>query len=273
MDFVASTHCESCHQQEFSRWQGSRHQLAMQVANVYAVLGDFFGIAVPYFGIEGQFTRRNGRFLVTMKDGAGKTEEYQVTHTFGVTPLQQYLVDAPGGRKQALQFAWDSRRPDDGGRNQADGRIQDEVYVCGSFVQSTMYAAGGSARAPLAAATAMLAERDDERELASTNSAPNALVLFNPVLITAPVPGLPHIIIFHGEVDKTVPYHHAELFAEGMRAAGNQCQVVGYPDQGHGFFNFHRKNNSAYYDTVRRMDGFLVALGWLGEGRTERDDE
>ena len=228
----------------------------MQVANVYAVLGDFFGIAVPYFGIEGQ-------------------------------------------------FAWDSRRPDDGGRNQADGRIQDEVYVCGSFVQSTMYAAGGSARAPLAAATAMLAERDDERELASTNSAPNALVLFNPVLITAPVrglpeaeaeklenlsaglgaepesispyhhirPGLPPIIIFHGEVDKTVPYHHAELFAEGMRAAGNQCQVVGYPDQGHGFFNFHRKNNSAYYDTVRRMDGFLVALGWLGEGRTERDDE
>ena len=70
-------------------------------------------------------------------------------------------------------------------------------------------------------------------------------------------------MIFHGEIDKTVPFHHAEIFTEAMIAAGNRCELHGYPNQGHGFFNFHRKDNSAYYDTVQRMDDFLVSLGWL----------
>jgi tetratricopeptide (TPR) repeat protein len=39
-----------------------------------------------------------------------------VTHTFGVAPLQQYLVAFPGGRSQALAVAWDSRPRSDGGQ-------------------------------------------------------------------------------------------------------------------------------------------------------------
>ncbi len=49
-----------------------------------------------------------------------------------------------------------------------------------------------------------------------------------------------------------------------MAAAGNRCELVGYPGQGHGFFNPFREDQSAYQDTVRRMDDFLVSLGWLG---------
>jgi dipeptidyl aminopeptidase/acylaminoacyl peptidase len=120
-------------------------------------------------------------------------------------------------------------------------------------------------------------------------------VLFNPVLITAPVPGLSEAevrklenmqsrpgaepnsmspfhsvrsglgptIIFHGHDDKTVPYRHAELFTAAMTAAGNHCDLVGYLDQRHGFFNAHHMDNAAYRDTMRCMDAFLVELGWL----------
>jgi acetyl esterase/lipase len=156
-------------------------------------------------------------------------------------------------------------------------------------------AAGGSAGGHLAAATATLPGHDVVGAEADVSSAPNALILFNPVLITAPLAGqpeeqeeklenlrrklgaepesmspyhhvrpeLPPTLILHGENDKTVPYQQAELFAEAMIAAGNRCDLVGYPNQGHGFFNAHRSNNSAYRDTVGRMDDFLVSLGWL----------
>jgi acetyl esterase/lipase len=160
---------------------------------------------------------------------------------------------------------------------------------------SRIAAGGGSAGGHLAAATAMLAWHGEPDTADRSGEAPNALVLFNPVLITAPVPGLseaevqklenmrsrfgaepasmspfhnvrsglPPTIIFHGHADKTVPYRHAELFTAAMKAAGNRCELVGYPDQGHGFFNAHRQDNAAYRDTTRRMDVFLVELGWL----------
>ncbi len=35
--------------------------------------------------------------------------EFEITHTFGWFPLQQYLVPFPGGRLQTLPLAWDSR--------------------------------------------------------------------------------------------------------------------------------------------------------------------
>ena len=156
-------------------------------------------------------------------------------------------------------------------------------------------AGGGSAGGHLAAGTAMLPGHDDTITAAGVSSAPNALVLFNPALITAAYPGqsdpeaakfnnlrnrlgaepetmspfhnvrpgLPPTIIFHGKQDKTVPYRHAEMFTQAMVEAGNRCELVGYPDQGHGFFNQRRNDGAPYRDTVERMDGFLVSLGWL----------
>ena len=115
-EFVGSSACESCHQQEFALWRGSHHQLAMQDATSESVLGDFSGITIPYFESSATFFERDDRFLVAMTDENDGSNEYEVTHTFGVTPLQQYLVDLPGGRKQALHFTWDSRPRDEGGQ-------------------------------------------------------------------------------------------------------------------------------------------------------------
>lgn len=156
-------------------------------------------------------------------------------------------------------------------------------------------ASGGSAGGHLAAATATLPGHDEAGAGSDISSAPNALVLFNPVLVTAPVngrsdqqlerfrkleprlgadpqsmspfhhvrAGLPPTIIFHGEEDKTVPYRTAAAFTDAMKSAGNQCELVGYPAEGHGFFNAPRGDGSAYRDTTARMDEFLVTLGWL----------
>jgi tetratricopeptide (TPR) repeat protein len=37
----------------------------------------------------------------------GQLGDFEITHTFGVTPLQQYLVPFPDGRLQCLNIAWD----------------------------------------------------------------------------------------------------------------------------------------------------------------------
>ncbi len=114
--FTGSNACAACHQREHDEWQGSHHQLAMQVADPQSVLGDFSGVTVPYFDTSATFTQREGRYFVVTEDADGEQQQFEVTHTFGVAPLQQFLVDAPGGRKQALQFAWDTRPEASGGQ-------------------------------------------------------------------------------------------------------------------------------------------------------------
>lgn len=114
--FVGSEQCINCHQAEFEQWQGSHHQLAMQEADSSSVLGDFSGVVVPYFDTQTTFFQRDGRYFVRIQNAAGKNEEYEITYTFGVAPLQQYLVATEGGRQQALQFLWDARAESDGGQ-------------------------------------------------------------------------------------------------------------------------------------------------------------
>jgi predicted CXXCH cytochrome family protein len=46
----------------------------------------------------------------------GALHDYEIRYTFGVYPLQQYLIEMPGGRLQALGIAWDSRSPERGGQ-------------------------------------------------------------------------------------------------------------------------------------------------------------
>ncbi len=114
--FVGSEQCASCHSGQFELWQGSHHQLAMQAADSNSVLGDFSDVSVKYFDTETRFFTRDGKHFVETQNSTGDAEEFEITHTFGVTPLQQYLVDGPKGRKQALQFAWDAREKSAGGQ-------------------------------------------------------------------------------------------------------------------------------------------------------------
>ena len=47
----------------------------------------------------------------------GALHDYEIKFTFGVTPLQQYLIEMPRGRLQALGIAWDSRARENGGQH------------------------------------------------------------------------------------------------------------------------------------------------------------
>ena len=107
--FIGSKACEKCHQREYKEWLESHHAKAMAVATVETVLGDFNNVTFVNRGVESRFYHKNGKFLVYTRGPKGEMAEFEITHTFGWFPLQQYLIPFPGGRMQCLPIAWDSR--------------------------------------------------------------------------------------------------------------------------------------------------------------------
>jgi predicted CXXCH cytochrome family protein len=105
--YVGDAQCVSCHKDTFETWKGSDHDLAMQVANEETVLGDFKDVHITIDGITYFFTRKGSDFVVHITEIDGSKNEYKINYTFGVTPLQQYLVDFDNGKKQALRVTWD----------------------------------------------------------------------------------------------------------------------------------------------------------------------
>ncbi len=85
--------CGSCHQQQVELWTGSHHDLAMQHADAETVLADFSGLNFSYAGISTTFYKKDDKFMVRTDGPDGKLYDYQIKYTFGVTPLQQYLVE------------------------------------------------------------------------------------------------------------------------------------------------------------------------------------
>lgn len=114
--YVGAEVCKTCHEPEFKAWSGSHHDLAMQEANAKTVLGNFANAKFRYNGIESTFFTRGDKFMVRTDGPDGKLTDYEIAYTFGLYPLQQYLIPFPGGRYQALPIAWDSRPKDKGGQ-------------------------------------------------------------------------------------------------------------------------------------------------------------
>ena len=114
--YVGRASCASCHQQEYERWQRSHHDQAMQEASAETVLGDFDDATFAYAGVTSTFFKRGGTFFVRTDGPDGTLQDYEIAYTFGVTPLQQYLIAFPGGRYQTLGIAWDTRPRDEGGQ-------------------------------------------------------------------------------------------------------------------------------------------------------------
>ena len=156
-------------------------------------------------------------------------------------------------------------------------------------------AGGASAGGHIAACTGTIDKFDESDEDLSISSKPNAMALFNPVTVLAPVDGrwplnpdratklaartgvdprqispfhqlksgAPPTILFHGTGDTTVKFWTAEAFATAMEEAGNRCELHAYEGQPHGFFNYGRGANKYYGLTTKALDEFLVSLGYL----------
>jgi len=114
--FVGSETCAGCHRAEAELWRGSQHKRAMDHATDKSALGDFNDATFAYYGLTSRFFRHDGKFLVETDAPDGKLATFEIKYTFGVDPLQQYLVEFPDGRLQALPLAWDSRPKDKGGQ-------------------------------------------------------------------------------------------------------------------------------------------------------------
>lgn len=107
---VDEQQCQGCHQAQAKDWQGSHHQLAMQLATPQTVPADFNDASFTGEGETTRFFRRGDEFWVNTPGSDGKVADFKVAYTFGIAPLQQYLIDVGGGRLQALGVAWDTQQ-------------------------------------------------------------------------------------------------------------------------------------------------------------------
>jgi predicted CXXCH cytochrome family protein len=114
--FVGSDTCTGCHRTQADLWRASQHRRAMAHATDETVRADFNDTSFDHAGVHSRFFRRNGKFLVETDGPDGKLATFEVKYTFGVEPLQQYLIEFPDGRVQALSIAWDTRPKADGGQ-------------------------------------------------------------------------------------------------------------------------------------------------------------
>ena len=114
--YVGGAACAGCHAAETKLWKGSHHARAMQSATPQTVLGDFKDATFTSGKVTTTFHRSGDTFLIRTEGPGGALQDFPVAFTFGVYPLQQYLISLPGGRLQAFTIAWDSRPEAVGGQ-------------------------------------------------------------------------------------------------------------------------------------------------------------
>jgi predicted CXXCH cytochrome family protein len=114
--YIGTQVCTACHMQEHKAWKGSHHELAMQEAAAATVRAPFKGEKFTQDGVTSVFTQRDGKFYVRTDGPDGQMQDFEISHTLGLTPLQQYLIPMPNGAVQALTIAWDTRSSAQGGQ-------------------------------------------------------------------------------------------------------------------------------------------------------------
>ena len=113
--YVGAQVCAGCHSTETKDWLTTHHAKAMQPATPATVLGDFADARFEQGGVTTIFSRAGDIFRVRTQGKDGGIADFDIAYTFGVYPLQQYLIALAGGRLQAFGIAWDSRATDQGG--------------------------------------------------------------------------------------------------------------------------------------------------------------
>jgi len=110
VQFIGKERCIDCHKVEYDLWEKSDHRKAMEIATDSSVLGDFNNTKFISRGKETLFYKKDGRFFVKTEGVGGKIQDLEITHTFGYTPLQQYLIPFEDGKYQCLPIAWNTEK-------------------------------------------------------------------------------------------------------------------------------------------------------------------
>ncbi|MFQ5661459.1 MAG: multiheme c-type cytochrome [Gammaproteobacteria bacterium] len=106
--YTGSDKCADCHPEQFRDWQDSHHALSMQEAVPATVLADFNNVSFKNEHIDILFHRDKGEYMARTAGPGGQVEDFPIRYTFGITPLQEYIVAFPRGRFQVLPVAWDT---------------------------------------------------------------------------------------------------------------------------------------------------------------------
>lgn len=114
--YVGKERCAQCHAAETEAWRKSHHAQAMQIANDTTVLGIFSDARFTKDGVDYSFFSKDGKYWVQTDGLDGKPKDFDLRYTFGIFPLQQYLVPFPNGRLQSFVVAWDSQSREQGGQ-------------------------------------------------------------------------------------------------------------------------------------------------------------
>ncbi len=106
--YMGRDSCVQCHTTQGEQWHGSHHDRAMELPNEASVLGDFKDSKFTRFDVTTKFFRRGEKFFVNTEGPDGEHHDYEIKYTFGVEPLQQYMIEFPDGRVQVLRVSWDT---------------------------------------------------------------------------------------------------------------------------------------------------------------------
>lgn len=108
--YVGSQKCKECHADQFQQWEGSHHDKSMQKAARENILAPFKGEVFKSQGVTSTFFQKEGKFYANTEGRDGKNHDYEIIYTFGLTPLQQYIVLFPDGHYQCLRTAYDTEK-------------------------------------------------------------------------------------------------------------------------------------------------------------------
>ena len=118
-NYIGRTSCADCHQEQCRDFADSHHDKAMDVATDQSVLGDFNDVQIEHYGITSRLFRAGSKFMIHTEGPDGTMQDFEVKYVFGVSPLQQYMVelqrpaDASAdeiGRVQVLRISWDTEK-------------------------------------------------------------------------------------------------------------------------------------------------------------------
>jgi tetratricopeptide (TPR) repeat protein len=110
LNFIGSTSCITCHQEEYKAWNNSHHDQAMKIADSTTILANFNNTTFSNHNIKSTFFKKDGTYYVNLEGSNGEFQDYKIVYTFGVSPLQQYIIEFPNGALQCLQTAWDTEK-------------------------------------------------------------------------------------------------------------------------------------------------------------------
>src|ERR1051325_1467057 len=91
--YVGAESCAGCHRDAYDAWRKSQHHASMQPATSTSVKGRFDGNQFKYDSVVSTFSERDGRYWVRTDGADGKLADFEIKYTFGVYPLQQYLIE------------------------------------------------------------------------------------------------------------------------------------------------------------------------------------